>query len=74
MWMEESVGKRVNIARTEQALAVNPTIISSACPYCLTMMEDGTKQLEVDGRVSARDVAEVLADSVFGPRVLQLAE
>ncbi|WP_176444689.1 (Fe-S)-binding protein [Paenibacillus herberti] len=67
MWMEETSGKRVNLARTEQALEVNPTLISSACPYCLTMLEDGTKLKEVDDLVKARDIAEILELAVFGP-------
>lgn len=66
MWMEETSGKRVNVARTEQALEVNPTVISSACPYCLTMMEDGTKMKEVEEMVKAKDIAEILEQSVFG--------
>ncbi|MGF7035046.1 Fe-S oxidoreductase [Paenibacillus mucilaginosus] len=66
MWMEETSGKRVNVARTEQALQVNPTVISSACPYCLTMVEDGTKMKEAEDRVRARDIAELLEESVFG--------
>jgi Fe-S oxidoreductase/nitrate reductase gamma subunit len=66
MWMEETAGKRVNVARTEQALAVSPTMISSACPYCLTMMEDGIKTKEAESRVKARDIAEILEMSVFG--------
>ncbi|OAB34052.1 heterodisulfide reductase-related iron-sulfur binding cluster [Paenibacillus glacialis] len=66
MWLEETSGKRVNLARTEQALEVNPTVISSACPYCLTMMEDGTKMKEVEERVKAKDIAEILEQSVFG--------
>ncbi len=66
MWMEETSGKRVNAARTEQALRTNPTVISSACPYCLTMMEDGTKMKEVESRVKARDIAELLEQAVFG--------
>ncbi|WP_159881744.1 (Fe-S)-binding protein [Paenibacillus puerhi] len=66
MWMEEAGVKRINVARTEQALATEPTVISSACPYCLTMLEDGTKQKEVQERVQARDIAELLEQSVFG--------
>ncbi|RIX60614.1 (Fe-S)-binding protein [Paenibacillus nanensis] len=66
MWMEEHAGTRVNYARTAQALEVRPSVISSACPYCLTMMEDGLKTLQEDGQVTARDVAELLAESVFG--------
>lgn len=66
MWMEETSGKRVNIARTEQALLTRPTMISSACPFCLTMLEDGTKQKEVNEQVKARDIAEILEQAVFG--------
>jgi len=66
MWMEETAGKRVNLARTEQALQVLPTMIGSACPYCLAMMDDGTRQLQAEERVKTRDIAEVLELAVFG--------
>jgi Fe-S oxidoreductase len=65
MWTEETTGNRINVARTEQALAVNPSIISSACPYCLTMLSDGTKAKEVEEDISTMDVAEILALSVL---------
>lgn len=74
MWLEEKSGKRVNLARTEQALEVNPTVISSACPYCLTMMEDGTKMKEVEERVKAKDIAELLEQSVFGDHPIRQIE
>lgn len=75
MWLEEQSGVRVNTARTEQALAVNPTLIGSACPYCLTMMSDGTKAKEVEDNVRTMDVAEVLAMSVdFGKQPAPVAE
>lgn len=64
MWTEETTGNRINVARTEQALAVQPSMISSACPYCLTMLSDGTKAKEVDEDISTMDVAEILALSV----------
>ncbi|WP_102026396.1 heterodisulfide reductase-related iron-sulfur binding cluster [Salirhabdus sp. Marseille-P4669] len=66
MWSEETTGNRINVSRTEQALAVNPTMISSACPFCLTMLSDGTKAKEVEDEVSTMDVAEILAKSIFG--------
>jgi Fe-S oxidoreductase len=66
MWMEEETGHRINVARTEQALAVNPTVISSGCPYCLTMLSDGTKAKEVEEQVSTYDVAELLEKAVCG--------
>src|SRR5699024_6541066 len=65
MWTEETTGNRVNVARTEQALEVKPTAISSACPFCLTMLSDGTKAKEVDQDIDTMDVAEILALSVF---------
>ncbi|MFD2044390.1 (Fe-S)-binding protein [Ornithinibacillus salinisoli] len=65
MWTEETTGNRINVARTEQALAVEPTMISSACPFCLTMLSDGTKAKEVEEDISTMDVAEILALSVL---------
>ncbi|MCI1575472.1 MAG: (Fe-S)-binding protein [Weizmannia coagulans] len=66
MWTEEDTGHRINVARTEQALAVNPTVISTECPYCLTMLSDGTKAKEVEDTVKTLDVAEILERSVCG--------
>ncbi|HLR67269.1 MAG TPA: (Fe-S)-binding protein [Virgibacillus sp.] len=65
MWTEETTGNRINVARTEQALEVEPSMISSACPFCLTMLSDGTKAKEVEEDISTMDVAEILALSVF---------
>ncbi|MCP3033186.1 (Fe-S)-binding protein [Halobacillus sp. A1] len=65
MWMEEKSGNRMNVARTEQALEVEPTMISSGCPFCLTMLSDGTKAKEVEEKVSTMDIAEILAKSIF---------
>lgn len=70
MWMEEETGNRVNVSRTEQALAVNPTVISSGCPYCLTMLSDGTKAKEVEENVQTYDVAELLEKAVIGEQTL----
>ncbi|MED4128272.1 (Fe-S)-binding protein [Shouchella miscanthi] len=67
MWMEEDKGQRVNVARAEQALAVAPSVIGSACPYCLTMLSDGTKALEKEDDVQTMDVAEILEKSLEEP-------
>ncbi|OEH93279.1 (Fe-S)-binding protein [Bacillus solimangrovi] len=66
MWMEEDTGNRINVARTEQALEINPSMISSGCPYCLTMLSDGTKAKEVEESVQTLDIAEILELSVCG--------
>src|SRR5690606_36912823 len=71
MWMEEDAGHRVNVARTEQAMEVSPGIISSGCPYCLTMLSDGTKAVEVEDKVGTYDIAELLERSIFGEEVQQ---
>lgn len=65
MWMEETSGTRVNVARVEQALQVQPSVIGAACPYCLTMMEDGVKAKERSD-VRSADIAELLIKSVCG--------
>ena len=62
MFLEETVGKRVNIERTEEALACGPETIATSCPFCLTMITDGVKAKDPDTKVQVRDVAEVLAD------------
>lgn len=64
MWMEETEGSRVNLKRTEQALEMNPTVIASACPYCLTMMNDGTKMKEMHRQVKTKDIAEIVAEAL----------
>jgi len=62
MWMEEREGTRVNHRRTEQALALGPDEIATACPFCLIMLRDGTTDLDRTD-VAVRDVAELLADA-----------
>jgi Fe-S oxidoreductase len=61
--MEEKEGKRVNIERTEEALATNSTVIATACPFCMTMLTDGVKAKEASERVVVKDVAEILFEA-----------
>jgi Fe-S oxidoreductase len=60
MFMEETIGKRINITRTEQALATNAGIVASSCPFCMTMMTDGVKSKEMQDKVKVMDIAELL--------------
>jgi Fe-S oxidoreductase len=43
-------------------MEVNPDVLASACPFCLTMFEDGVKAKNVGDRMKTRDIAELLAE------------
>ncbi len=64
MFMEETIGKRVNIERTEEALAQNPDVIGTACPFCMTMLTDGVKEKAATESVKVKDVAELVMDAI----------
>ena len=68
MWMEERIGKRINTERIEEALALSPDTISTACPYCLVMLGDAISAKKSSGEASESleivDVATLLARSV----------
>jgi Fe-S oxidoreductase len=64
MWMEETIGKRVNIVRTEQALETGAKTVAAACPFCMTMLSDGLKSKDKADSVKVRDVAELVSDSL----------
>jgi Fe-S oxidoreductase len=58
MWMEEKIGKRINAERTEEALELDPDVISTACPFCITMLSDALNTKKQNGE--AKDHVEVL--------------
>ncbi|MGZ4111047.1 MAG: (Fe-S)-binding protein [Tumebacillaceae bacterium] len=67
LFKEDTGKERINVMRTEQALETGATAISTACPYCMTMITDGTKAKEVEDTMPVYDVCELLAQSVLGP-------
>jgi Fe-S oxidoreductase len=76
MWMEETIGKRVNIERIEEALELDPDLISTACPFCTTMLTDGIAQKVQDGsleegQVEVLDISEVLQRGRLLPMAAQ---
>jgi Fe-S oxidoreductase len=60
MWMEERIGKRINIERTEEALATGAKTIAVGCPFCYTMIGDGVTAKGEQDNVEVVDVATVL--------------
>lgn len=67
MWMEEQSGTRINLNRVTEALAKNPDTICVACPYCMTMFEDGLKDKQA-AQTKVRDIAEVVAEGILPVR------
>jgi len=65
MWLEESIGRRINVARVEQALPLSPKTIATACPYCAVMMADGLSALGRNDTVDTRDIAELVAAALL---------
>lgn len=64
MFKEPEAGhKDINIERTEEALQTGATTIAVACPFCMTMMNDGVKNKEKEGQVSVKDLAELIAEA-----------
>lgn len=64
MWLDEPMSERVNFKRTEQALETGADSILTACPYCLTMLEDGIKAKDLTEKIKTKDIAEVLWESI----------
>jgi Fe-S oxidoreductase len=62
IFLEEKIGRRVNVERTEQAMATGATTVAVGCPFCMTMITDGTKAKDAEGAVKVRDVAELVAE------------
>jgi Fe-S oxidoreductase len=64
MWLEETTGKRINEERTEEALGTGANTIGVACPFCMTMLEDGVKTKDKSETHRVVDITEILAKGV----------
>jgi len=66
MWVEERLGKRVNLERTEEALRVEADVVGTACSFCLTTFEDGLRPKDATEKVRALDVVELVSRVLDG--------
>ena len=66
MWLEENIGKRVNMERTEEALGTGADVVSTACPYCMIMLDDAVRANAKEDDVRVLDVSQLLEESM-GP-------
>ena len=61
MWLEENIGKRINVERAEEIVDNKADSVAVACPFCLTMIEDGMKELNKEESIKTFDIAELVA-------------
>lgn len=64
MFLEDVEGKRINEERTREALETNANTIASACPFCMTMLNDGVKAFEKTEEVKVKDIAEIILENI----------
>ncbi|MDI9902287.1 (Fe-S)-binding protein [Rhodococcus sp. IEGM 1409] len=77
MWMEENIGKRINVDRVDEALSTNPKKIATGCPFCRVMLTDGVTARQEQGQgegVEVVDVAQLMLNSVTRLEPAQLSE
>lgn len=77
MWMEENIGKRINVDRVDEALSTNPKKIATGCPFCRVMLTDGVTARQEQGQgegVEVVDVAQLMLNSVTRLDPAQLGE
>ena len=60
-WMEEKIGKRVNQTRVNEALETGAEVLAAACPFCITMFDDGIKGVEAEDKMQIEDISEIVA-------------
>jgi len=65
MWLEEPAGQRVSELRLEQAMATKASVIATACPYCLQMLDDAIRTKEMTESLKVKDIAELVAEAAL---------
>ncbi len=68
MFMEETRGQRINQARVREALETGAEVLAAACPFCMTMFEDGIRGAGAEGSLQVLDIAELVAGALVTPR------
>lgn len=62
MFLEDEDGGRINEERTKEALKTKANTIASACPFCMTMLNDGLKSFDKQDEINVRDIAEIVLE------------
>jgi len=64
MWLHDSIGLHINHIRAEEIIDSGADMVATACPYCLTMLEDGISAAELDKPPKVVDIIEIVASSI----------
>ena len=60
MWMEESLGTKVNVNRVDEAAGTGASLVASACPFCMTMLADGVNETGRAETLVVQDIAQIV--------------
>jgi Fe-S oxidoreductase len=66
MWLEENIGTRVNMDRTAEAIGTGADVVSTACPYCMIMLDDAVRANAKEDEVRVLDLAQLVEESLGG--------
>jgi Fe-S oxidoreductase len=67
MWLEENIGKRVNMERMDEALSTGADVVSTACPYCMIMLDDAVRAHDKQDDVRVLDLSQLVEESLGLP-------
>ncbi|HEY2195344.1 MAG TPA: 4Fe-4S dicluster domain-containing protein [Actinomycetospora sp.] len=59
MWMEENIGKRINMERVDEAISTEPDTIATGCPFCRVMLTDGLTERQSESKAVGTEVMDV---------------
>jgi len=71
-WMEETIGKRINQTRVNEALETGAEVLAAACPFCITMFDDGIKGVEAEEKMQIEDIAEIVFQAIEAREEIQV--
>jgi Fe-S oxidoreductase len=64
MWLEENIGKRINMERMDEALGTGADVVSTACPYCMIMLDDAVRANAKEDEVRVLDLSQLVEESL----------
>jgi Fe-S oxidoreductase len=64
VWMETQKGERFSDLRIDQAMGVGAEVLATACPYCITMLEDSRLTMDAAEKIEVKDITEVISEVI----------